>query len=320
MNTEAPSLTVPSTISDVERDTGVAKETLRVWERRYDFPQPLRDPFGERVYPTEQVVKLRLVKRLIDLGFRPGKVIQYSPEELQALAEKAADGSKARSRAHHPELQVYLDLCKAHQMDALRRKLSQALLVMGLKSFVIDLVTPLTVMVGDAWAAGRFAVFEEHLFAESLQMVMRSAIFSVPQANAGHNGAPRPRILLTTLPQERHGLGLLMAEALFAAEGAHAISLGIQTPVPDIADAARSLGVDSVALSLSASMNPRQALDGLKELRARLPDTVEIWAGGNCSALRKRPPAFVRVFQLAEIGVGIADWRVRMRTQALPIG
>ena len=244
MNTEAPALTVPSTISDVERDTGVAKETLRVWERRYDFPQPLRDPFGERVYPTEQVVKLRLVKRLIDLGFRPGKVIQYSQAELQALAEKAADSNKTRSRAQHPELQVYLDLCKAHQMDALRRKLSQALLVMGLKSFVIDLVTPLTVMVGDAWASGRFAVFEEHLFAESLQMVMRSAIFSVPQANAGHNGAPRPRILLTTLPQERHGLGLLMAEALFAAEGAHAISLGIQTPVPDIADAARSLGVD----------------------------------------------------------------------------
>ncbi|SFU28941.1 Methanogenic corrinoid protein MtbC1 [Pseudoduganella namucuonensis] len=308
-------MTVPSTISDVERDTGVAKETLRVWERRYDFPQPLRDPFGERVYPTEQVVKLRLVKRLIDLGFRPGKVIQYSPEELQALAEKVADSGKARARTQHPELQVYLDLCKSHQMDALRRKLSQALLVMGLKSFVIDLVTPLTVLVGDAWASGRFAVFEEHLFAESLQMVMRSAIFSVPQANASHNGAPRPRILLTTLPQERHGLGLLMAEALFAAEGAHAISLGIQTPVPDIADAASSLGADIVALSLSASMNPRQALDGLKELRARLPDSVEIWAGGSCSALRKRPPAFIRVYHLPEIAGGIADWRQRVRGQ-----
>jgi DNA-binding transcriptional MerR regulator/methylmalonyl-CoA mutase cobalamin-binding subunit len=316
MNTEAPSLTVPSTISDVERDTGVAKETLRVWERRYDFPQPLRDPFGERVYPTEQVVKLRLVKRLIDLGFRPGKVIQYSPDELQALAEKVADSSKVRARSQHPELQVYLDLCKAHQMDALRRKLSQALLVMGLKSFVIDLVTPLTTLVGDAWASGRFAVFEEHLFAESLQMVMRSAIFSVPQANANHNGAPCPRILLTTLPQERHGLGLLMAEALFAAEGAHAISLGIQTPVPDIADAAHSLGVDIVALSLSASMNPRQAMDGLRELRARLPESVEIWAGGHCAALRKRAPAFVRVLQLPEIAGGIADWRIRLRNQS----
>jgi DNA-binding transcriptional MerR regulator/methylmalonyl-CoA mutase cobalamin-binding subunit len=316
MNTEAP-LTVPSTISDVERDTGVAKETLRVWERRYDFPQPLRDPFGERVYPTDQVVKLRLVKRLIDLGFRPGKVIGYSPEELQALAEKAADNSKSRTRAQqHPELQAYLDLCKSHQMDALRRKLSQALLVMGLKSFVIDLVTPLTVMVGDAWASGRFAVFEEHLFAESLQMVMRSAIFSVPQANASHNGAPRPRILLTTLPQERHGLGLLMAEALFTAEGAHAISLGTQTPVPDIADAAHALDADIVALSLSASMNPRQALDGLKELRARLPATVEIWAGGHCTMLRKRPPPFLRVYDLPEIAAGINDWRLRVRSQA----
>jgi len=316
MNTEAP-LTVPSTISDVERDTGVAKETLRVWERRYDFPQPLRDPFGERVYPTDQVVKLRLVKRLIDLGFRPGKVIGYSPEELQALAEKAADNSKSRTRTqHHPELQVYLDLCKSHQMDALRRKLSQALLVMGLKSFVIDLVTPLTVMVGDAWASGRFAVFEEHLFAESLQMVMRSAIFSVPQANASHNGAPRPRILLTTLPQERHGLGLLMAEALFTAEGAHAISLGTQTPVPDIADAAHALGADIVALSLSASMNPRQALDGLKELRARLPAAVEIWAGGHCAVLRKRPPPFLRIYDLPELAFGINDWRLRVRSQA----
>lgn len=313
MNTEAP-LTVPSTISDVERDTGVAKETLRVWERRYDFPQPLRDPFGERVYPTDQVVKLRLVKRLIDLGFRPGKVIGYSPEELQALAEKAAATSKSHPHTpRHPELQVYLDLCKSHQMDALRRKLSQALLVMGLKSFVIDLVTPLTVMVGEAWASGRFAVFEEHLFAESLQMVMRSAIFSVPQANANHNGAPRPRILLTTLPQERHALGLLMAEALFTAEGAHAISLGTQTPVPDIADAAHALGVDIVALSLSASMNQRQALDGLKELRARLPATVEIWAGGHCAVLRKRPPPFLRVFHLPEIAAGITDWRLRVR-------
>ena len=47
MTNIASTQTVPSTISDVERDTGVAKETLRVWERRYDFPQPLRDPNGE---------------------------------------------------------------------------------------------------------------------------------------------------------------------------------------------------------------------------------------------------------------------------------
>jgi len=307
MKTTVPSLTITSTISDVERDTGVAKETLRVWERRYDFPQPARDPNGERVYPVEQVQKLRLVKRLIDLGFRPGKVIQLPATDLQALAEKSS-GTKSAG-APHPDMQMYLDLCRTHEMEVLRRRLSQALLVMGLKSFVIDLVAPLTNLVGEAWACGQLAVFEEHLYTESVNMVMRSAIFSVPQANASNIGAPR--ILLTTLPQERHGLGLLMAEAMCVVEGAHCISLGVQTPLADIEEAARVQHVDIVALSFSASTNPRQAMDGLTELNARLPDSCELWAGGNCAALKRRNPKFMRVLELAEISRAIGEWRQR---------
>ncbi|MFA9216513.1 MAG: MerR family transcriptional regulator [Sphingomonadaceae bacterium] len=314
MKTTAHSLTLSSTISDVERDTGVAKETLRVWERRYDFPQPTRDPNGERLYPPEQVQKLRLVKRLIDLGYRPGKVVQLPASELQLLVGKAAGGNSAA--AAHPDMQIYLDLCKTHEMEVLRRRLSQALLVMGLKSFVIDLVAPLTALVGEAWASGQLAVFEEHLYTESVTMVMRSAIFSVPQANASSNGAPR--ILLTTLPQERHGLGLLMAEAMCVGEGAHCISLGVQTPLGDIEDAARAQQVDIVALSFSASTNPRLALDALAELRARLPDNCLIWAGGGCAALKRRNPKFMQVLELHEIGRAIRDWRVRRAAAAVP--
>jgi len=312
MKTSAISVTIPSTISDVERDTGLAKETLRVWERRYDFPRPNRDTFGERVYPSDQVIKLRLIKRLIDLGHRPGKVIGYSADELQALAQTTAVSRKPAAARAHPELQSYIELCKGHQMEAFRRKLTQAMLVMGLKNFVTELVAPLTTLVGEAWACGQFAVFEEHLFAESVQIVLRSAVFSVPQAN--HSGAaPRPRVLLTTLPQERHGLGLLMAEAMFAAEGAHCIALGVQTPLPDIVEGAGAMQADIVALSFSPTMNPRQVGDSLRELRVRLPDTAEIWAGGSNAALRKRPPTFVNVCELDDIGAALADWRQRQR-------
>jgi len=48
---------------------------LRIWERRYGFPAPLRDAAGERVYPAEQVQRLRLLKRLLDSGHRPGRVV-----------------------------------------------------------------------------------------------------------------------------------------------------------------------------------------------------------------------------------------------------
>ncbi|MCK7493491.1 MAG: MerR family transcriptional regulator [Comamonadaceae bacterium] len=38
----------------MERDTGLSKDTLRVWERRYGFPLPGRDALGERTYPPSR--------------------------------------------------------------------------------------------------------------------------------------------------------------------------------------------------------------------------------------------------------------------------
>ena len=53
-------------IAAVERDTGLSKDVLRMWERRYGFPQPGRDANGERSYPADQVERLRLIKRLME--------------------------------------------------------------------------------------------------------------------------------------------------------------------------------------------------------------------------------------------------------------
>ena len=71
-------------IAAVERDTGIAKDTLRVWERRYGFPRPARDAAGDRAYPTEQVEHLRRIKRLLDAGHRPAKVVGMSVPQLQS--------------------------------------------------------------------------------------------------------------------------------------------------------------------------------------------------------------------------------------------
>ena len=63
------------TIAAVERDRGLPKETLRVWERRYGFPKPLRDGNGERFYPIDQLATLRLLRRLVVAGHRSGQVV-----------------------------------------------------------------------------------------------------------------------------------------------------------------------------------------------------------------------------------------------------
>lgn len=306
--TTAQNPAVLSSISDVERDTGIPKETLRVWERRYAFPVPGRDANGERLYPADQVARLRLVKRLLDLGYRPGKIMHMETDALAELAAKA--GAETPSpNADDPELRLCLELIKGHKMAELRQRLAQAQLQLGLQRFVTELVAPLTTVVGDTWSAGNLAVFEEHLYAETLQSVMRNAIFSANQQIGQATAAPR--ILLTTVPQERHGLGLLMAEALFALEGAHCVSLGVQTPLADIVEAARTQEAHIVALSFSSVMSPRAAVDNVTELQARLGPSTQVWAGGNCAALARRQLGPQCVLDLHDIRGAVARWRAQ---------
>lgn len=301
-----PKVQVLSSISDVERDTGVPKETLRVWERRYDFPQPGRDSNGERLYPAEQVQRLRMVKRLLDLGYRPGKIMHLAADELAELAGKAGAEIPAPN-ADDPELRACIELIRAHKVYELRQRMSQALLQLGLQRFVMELVAPLTTLVGESWSAGRLAVFEEHLFVEALQSVMRTAIFAANQQAGQANASPR--ILLTTVPQERHGMGLLMAEALFALEGAHCVSLGVQTPLNDIVEAARVQRADIVALSFSNVMSPRAAVENISELQNRLGSGTLVWAGGSCAALARRQLGPQCVLDLHDIKGAVSRWR-----------
>lgn len=309
MNDRNATPSLSRTIAAVERDTGLSKDTLRVWERRYGFPNPDRDQFGERVYPIEQVDKLRVLRRLMDAGHRPGKVIHLEIDALQRLAADST-GPSAQPRslgealAEHEDLQRFLELVKAHQVEDLRRAMSQAQLRLGLGRFVTEVVSPLTRMIGDAWARGYIEVFEEHLYTESLQVVLRSAIGTIPAP------AHQPRVLLTTIPQEPHGLGLLMAEAILALEGCRCVSLGVQTPIWDIVLAANAHRADVVALSFSAVVNPNSVLDSLVELREKLPGSTELWAGGNCPILQRRPPPDVTVLtELHDIQPAIDRWR-----------
>lgn len=311
-------------IAAVERETGLAKDTLRVWEKRYGFPQPLRDAAGDRLYPTEQVQQLQLIRRLLDAGLRPGKVVGLDPGALQdLLGSRAASPRAALSRTKtassppSPALAPLLDAIGAHDPQALRHALSHAQLRMGLAPFVTELVAPLAAAVGEAWAQGRFEVFEEHLFTEVIIGVLRQAIAALAPLPAAP-AAPGPKVLLTTLPQELHGLGLLMVEALLALEGCTCVSLGTQTPLADVVQAAQAHQADVVALSFTAVQSGPLVLASLRELRAQLPPDTALWVGGSCAALYQKPLDGISAVQpLSALAPLVAQWRSRRAPPAL---
>lgn len=296
-------------IAAVERDTGLSKDTLRVWERRYGFPQPGRDGAGDRSYPADQVERLRTIRRLMDAGHRPGRIVGLELAALQSLLAPSTAGV-ARDKPEDAEvdslLAPCLDLLERHDVQGMRRTLGQAMLRMGMVDFVTQLVAPLTTAVGEAWMQGRFEVYEEHLYTECVTGVMRNAIGAL----APPPGAAAPRVLLTTFPQEAHGLGLLMAEALLALEGCHCLPLGTQTPIADIAQAARVYRADIVALSFSGVMGAPTVYAGLKELRALLPAQVSVWVGGRGMAQQTRElPGVQPLPSLAQLRGAVAHWR-----------
>src|SRR6478735_4312545 len=78
-------------IREVVRITGLRREQLYMWQRRYGFPAPLRDPFGDRVYPPDQVARLRLIKQLLSEGWRAGAVVPLADSALQSMLGLAVD-------------------------------------------------------------------------------------------------------------------------------------------------------------------------------------------------------------------------------------
>lgn len=309
-NGDADERSLTLSIAAVERDTGLSKDTLRIWERRYGFPTPDRDAVGERAYPLQQVQKLRLVKRLLDGGHRPGRVVPLHMDALLKLCESSAPTPPLHEL---PDVQSWLGLLKQHDVDALRQQLIQAHMRLGLSCFVTDVVSPLNTLVGDSWMQGQLEIFEEHIYSEVLQSVLRSALSQLPRPEP----AASPRVLLTTFPGEPHGLGLLMAEVLFVLEGAHCVSLGIQTPLWDIVSAAKLLRSDIVALGFTGCMNPNLVVDGLSELRAKCPSDIAIWAGGTATVLHRRgAPGVEALSSLSEITAKVKAWR-ESRQQAL---
>jgi MerR family transcriptional regulator, light-induced transcriptional regulator len=295
-------------IGAVERDTGLSKDTLRVWERRYGFPSPQRDAVGERAYTLEQVEKLRVVKRLLDVGHRPGRIVPLPLESLQQLGGQPAEPPRpaARTAPDAADLRPYLEFIRSHDVGSLRTGLTSALSRFGVGRFLVEHVAPLNAAVGDAWLRGQMEVFEEHVYTETVQGVLRQAIAGIPEPAK----EARPCVLLSTLPGEPHGLGLLMAEAMLALEGCRCVALGVQTPLWDTVLAATAYGADIVALSFTGCMNPNHVVDGLAELRAKLPQGVQVWAGGSAPVLvRRAVPGVHALASLAEVPAELRRWR-----------
>jgi DNA-binding transcriptional MerR regulator/methanogenic corrinoid protein MtbC1 len=274
-------------IGTVERDTGIGRDTLRIWERRYGFPTPERNDKGERVYSAEQVRRLQKIRRLLDQGLRPGKVVPLGDKALSELAATLSEASLRPPKVDPAQKHLIALVCSG-DMTGLDAALEQALTRDGLRGFVLHTFAPLATTAGELWADGQLQVFEEHLSTRHLVHFLDAAMSRV--------GRPRgnPQVLLATLPGEQHALGLLMVEALLWYGETPTLNLGTDVPLDQVVAAIERSGAKTVALSFSACYPRGPVRKHLEELAERLPQGTSVWVGGaGVRRLSRLPPSVV---------------------------
>jgi DNA-binding transcriptional MerR regulator len=255
------------TIQQLSKEIGIGIDTLRIWERRYGFPIPTRSARGHRSYSGDQVGELRIVKKLQGLGYRPGKIFTLSSTERQALLTAAAEQEL-------PPSQDLQSLTKEFSPGQIDGELREQLQKLGLISFIHQYALPLLQALDQGWTEGSISIAREHLISDRLEQLLREQLATARPARS------QKQLLFLTLSGERHKLGLLLAAALFHAEGISCILLNQELPLSEIPQLASELEVDGIALSFSFHYSTRQAKNDLASLRNQLDPRFKLIAGG----------------------------------------
>ncbi len=274
-------------IGQLAKATGISSDTIRVWERRYGKPVPIRLPSGHRRYNDDHLAWLRRVAEALQRGNRPGKVVRSSDEELAALVAREPDPEPSSST---PEIQAMVQMVRTYDAITLVGLLRDAYRSMGAVRLLDQRVAPLLTRVGALWRDGTLKIRHEHFVTEVMQDFLRRlrSEFEVSFKS--------PTIVLATLPDEEHGLGVQMCAVAATTVGVRPHILGRCTPIAETVAATQECDAKAVGIGVSLSSAGIETDRQLALLRQSLPAACELVVGGVGARGTRRGPRGIEYF------------------------
>jgi len=250
-------------IKTVEKLTGISRNTITAWERRYSLVQPTRDGSGYRAYSEDDVARLRRVKGLIDQGYQIGEVLTM----LEASIPPRVDDTERLAEELETRL-LELDREGAQRVVRQMKHLSP-------DEQLQQVYTPVMRHIGELWEGGMASIGQEH-FASAF--VRDQLLQSLRELDQG----PRrgPAAICAGFPGEDHELGLLTVAIRMAMEGHRVTYLGANMPAKDLAELMKDQPARVVCSSLMLPRPASEILAWAHHLRDHTAPHVVVAIGG----------------------------------------
>jgi MerR family transcriptional regulator, light-induced transcriptional regulator len=250
-------------IGVVARVTDIPAATLRVWERRYGFPDTSRTEGGHRLYSEEDIQRLRWVKSRVDEGMQTRQAVRAlkSLEEsggalldTGTLMSELDSTDGPATEAQEIEAGSYIELLKHRLFETLIRHdtlraddlFSEALALYSPEDVMLHMIRPTLREIGEGWARGDIKIGTEHLATGYLRQRLLAWLRSGPPLFSV------PPTVLACAPGEYHEGSLMIFGALMRRRRWPVAYLGQSIPLPDLAsfvETANPLAIVIVAMT-----------------------------------------------------------------------
>lgn len=258
-------------IHRVAKLTGLSKDVVRVWERRYGLVKPLRSANRYREYTDEDVALLRFLKGELDRGQTIGALAVEGRESLLQRMRVSSTPAMQALTPHKHLLDELVALLDPLDKPGFEQKLNGAVAVIPFEESVQRILLPLQRRVGELWHEGRLNVAVEHYVTKLLQQKLFSVMNQLPMNEFG------PRVVVACPQGEPHEIGAQAVAYLAATRGCQVYYLGPNLPHADLLAFCERIKPDLVLLSIieiQSDEAARRLIQELQILTGRWPVAV----------------------------------------------
>lgn len=262
-------------IHRVSRLTGLSKDVIRVWERRYGLLQPMRGPNRYRLYTDEDVALLRYVRNELDKGESIGELAAVGREELLARMRSSPAPVPAEGEPYERLIGELLHALNPLDRVTFERRLNGAVAVIPFEEALHGVLLPLQKKVGELWHDGRVGVAVEHYVTKQIQQKIFSVMNQLPVADQG------PKIVVACPPGETHEIGAQAVAYRCRVRGCRVYYLGANVPIEALTKLCAQVRPALTLISFPVLMPEQEASELAQSIAKQVKPVGDVAVGGD---------------------------------------